>query len=411
MIEQNKEIRVFFAKKGWSFPMSTIVTLSVCLLLTLIPSLVILLHKSDPKKSLPLTIMAIVFTGISCIGGFVATKFIGLQIMLGPIELFSQILSILASVILSLFFKKFFAGKADESAAAETQDGSGQPAPKKNAKFGLLITVAVLAVALVGVMALAGGGEETFTVGQVCGPDGINFILYECYLSERIDKDTLDPKTIDDEGWNAEEGNIFTYLNYRVINHLDYTINLHTDVNIYAEFRGERYGNYRVSSQGEDPADMDVAPNQDKSCHFVFYDMTEELRDAEPGEKLRILVDFQGKTFVYEIPVYELEVCKAEEVQGNGSGFVKADASTEQNVRQILNNSKGYTWQSGNVKCRLSFTDTEASLEQTLAGSTYTVSGPYEVGTEYLKVNYGGGDVYYRWDYNENGHLNLYLVD
>lgn len=250
--------------------------------------------------------------------------------------------------------------------------------------------------------ACGGEKEVTLSVGDTFNKDGISFTLHDFCLAEKTNGSTYDPNLIDGAAWAPNDGYIFGYLNYTIENGGKEKFSHFMDIDITLEYGdGYTYGSemtdYKVSCTDFDSYNLDVDPLMSKTYHHIISNCPASI--VPPTSDITIVVTIDHTTARFVIPAADITVNEgqtAQEDEEEEIEFTEADEQTEQLIRTALDGAK-YGWQDGNIQCTLAFDKTTATLTQKLAGVNFTSSGAYTVGTELLKVNYGGGDVYYAW--------------
>lgn len=274
-----------------------------------------------------------------------------------------------------------------------------------------------LALSLCLSLCACGKKEEavTLSLGDTFSKDGVSFTLHDFCLAEETNGSTYDPNQINGNSWVPNDGYIFGYLNYTIENGGKEKFSHFMDIDISLEYGdGYTYGSemtdYKVSCTDFDSYDLDVDPLMSKTYHHIISNCPASIVPTASDIAIVVTIDHTTARFVIpaaDITVNEGQTEPEEEVEE--IEFTEADAQTEQLVRTALDGAK-YGWQNGNIQCTLTFDKTSVKLTQKLAGVNYAFSGAYTVGTELLKVNYGGGDVYYAWSIAE-GQIQLQLVD
>ena len=275
--------------------------------------------------------------------------------------------------------------------------------------------IALLLASVICISLSACGGVKSNTtlgVGDTFIANGVSFTLHDFCFAERTDHETYDPNMIDGASWGANDGYILGYLNYTIENNAKEKFNHFLDLDISIEYEdgytfGKDLGDYKVACTETDKYNVDIEPLMKKTYHHIISTCPDTM--ASSGKDIKIAVTIDKETIKFLIPAADIIINEGQEAPKEEIGFIEADTATSKALTDKLVKSM-FSWNSGNVKCTLSFTETHAKLTQTLAGTNYIREGEYVVGAELIKVNYGQGDVYYGWK-DTGEHIELSLIE
>lgn len=264
------------------------------------------------------------------------------------------------------------------------------------------------------------------SMGRTYTVDGVSFTLNDFCFAERTDGETYDPNMIDGIAFAPNDGYVFAYINYTIENGGNETFDHFMDLDLFIEYDGKHiYGDsqldYKATCTETDKYNLDIAPLKSKTYHHVVTNFPVEIAeslDARYGingsnpwyqDYVHVVAKLNGKTVKVIIPCQYLVINKGQNKPETDIPFTEADAATKQFVSGILMQNT-YAWQDGNIDCQLTFDSTQAQLTQNMAGTNFVSTGEYVIGTDKIKVNYGGGDVFYGWTKNGDS-IDLYLIE
>lgn len=262
-----------------------------------------------------------------------------------------------------------------------------------------------------------GNNYEVLTMGDTFTADGVSFTFNDFCFAERTDGETYDPNMIDGVAFAPNDGYVFAYINYTIDNGGKEAFSHFMDMDVLLEYNGYTYGesqlDYKATCTEEDKYNLDIDPLMSKTYHHIITNFPRHLAEgivAEYNSAIYVTVNLGGKTAKFIVPHNAATTINpGQEKPAEDISFTEADEATKQFVSGILMQNT-YTWQNGNIDCQLTFDSTQAQLTQNMAGTNFVSTGEYVIGTDKIKVNYGGGDVFYGWTKNGDS-IDLHLIE